>query len=286
MYDGHSVGVVIPAYNEEGRIGHVIDRIPPCVDRIYVIDDGSTDGTWTEVRETLLESREQRQSGNGPARSTTTIYQFSDTVNKSSQYAQLLSERVSIVEDSRRMVALRHEQNRGAGGAIKTGYLAGLTDGVDIVVTIDGDGQMDPVHIPRFLDPIVRGEVEYTKGTRFVGRNSVHEMPSFRLFGNLILTALTNISSGYWGMTDPQNGYTAITTRALHLIEVEELFEYYGYCNNVLTRLNVHNIPIADVPMDARYGDEHSNIEYPTYIWLVSGLLARDLIWRLQQKYF
>ncbi len=50
MYKDHTVGVVVPAYNEEGFVGRVIETLPPFVDRAYVIDDCSTDGTWAEIQ--------------------------------------------------------------------------------------------------------------------------------------------------------------------------------------------------------------------------------------------
>ena len=162
------------------------------------------------------------------------------------------------------MLPIRHERNRGAGGAIKTGYLAALQDDlfVGIVATIDADGQMDSGLLPRFLDPIVESDAEYTKGNRLLDPEAREEMPAFRLFGNAMLTFLTKIASGYWKTMDPQNGYTAIATPALAAVDVEELYEYYGYCTDLLIKLNVERVRVADVAMPARYGEETSSIKY------------------------
>ncbi len=109
-----------------------------------------------------------------------------------------------------RVRILRHAENRGVGGAVLTGYAAAIEDGVDVIVKVDGDGQMDPRLIPAFVAPIAAGEADYTKGNRFFDLEKVRVMPKMRLFGNAALSFLTKLSSGYWDLFDPTNGYTAI----------------------------------------------------------------------------
>lgn len=58
--------------------------------------------------------------------------------------AVILSERCQ----DPRVKVLRHTVNRGVGGAVMTGYTEALLNGADIVVKVDGDGQMDPCLIP------------------------------------------------------------------------------------------------------------------------------------------
>lgn len=154
-----------------------------------------------------------------------------------------------------------------------------------MIVTIDADGQMDPALMDRLIDPVVDGSAEYAKGTRLLDGNYWREMPLFRAFGNTTLTILTRIASGYWEMTDSQNGYTAISRSALQQIAIGDLFEYYGYCNAVLARLNANDIPIADVEVTTIYGDEESDIEYTDYIRNVSPMLLRKFLWRIREKY-
>lgn len=275
MYQEHTVGVVVPAYNEAGHIGDVIRTMPAFVDRIYFVDDASTDSTWEEALSVARESevaRPETQSEDGK----TAV---------SDGGASPLTERARVHAQEGKMLPIRHRENLGAGGAIKTGYLAARRDGVDITVTMDGDGQMDPAYMSRLLDPIVSGDADYAKGNRLLYREYRKEMPRFRFFGNSILTFLTKIASGYWKTMDPQNGYTAISSRALESVGVEEMYEYYGYCNDILVRLNAKDMRVADVAMPAKYGDEESNIQYPTYIRKVSGMLLRDFLWRLKVKY-
>jgi hypothetical protein len=174
----------------------------------------------------------------------------------------------------------------GAGGAIKTGYLAALYDEVDITVTMDGDGQMDPDYMPRLLDPIVDDEADYAKANRLLYQEYREDMPAFRVFGNSILTFLTKISSGYWKTMDPQNGYTAISHYALDNVGIETMYEYYGYCNDLLVKLNAEGMHIADVAIPAIYGEEESSINYLAYIRKVSIMLLKNFLWRLKVKYF
>ncbi|WP_266081726.1 glycosyltransferase family 2 protein [Haladaptatus caseinilyticus] len=253
MYEGHTIGVVVPAYNEEGFVGDVLDSLPDFVDRVYAIDDASTDDTWEEIRAHAAVERAPRAG-------------------------------VSDDTDGK-VVAIRHQQNRGAGGAIKTGYLAARDDGIDVTVTIDADGQMDPGMMTQFLDPIVAEKADYTKGNRLSNSEFRSAMPRFRLLGNWLLTGLTRIASGYWDITDPQNGYTAISLQALEAIDLEEMYEYYGYCNDILVKLNVADMQVADVDMPSAYGDEESSIEYDDYIPKVSIMLLRNFFWRLGSRY-
>ncbi|AGB17438.1 glycosyl transferase [Halovivax ruber XH-70] len=273
MYRDHSVGVVMPAYNEEGFVGDVICDLPEFVDRVYVIDDCSTDGTWDEIREAA--SRDAA-ADDEPVAETALLADGGDSA---------LSERATIGDPVGRVIPIRHRENRGAGGAIKTGYLAAVGDDMDVTVTVDADGQMDLEQMPRLIDPIVDGEAEYAKGNRLLYREFRQDMPRFRFLGNSILTFLTKIASGYWKTMDPQNGYTAISGYALANVGVESMYEYYGYCNDLLVKLNAKGMRVADVAIPAIYGDEASSISYPTYIRRVSWMLFKNFCWRLKVKY-
>ena len=275
MYRDHSIGVVVPAYNEEGFVGDVIREMPDYVDRIYAVDDCSTDGTWGEIQDAAEEdlARRARAWPEEPA------HMVADGGGG------LLEERAIVQSPIGRVVAIQHHDNRGAGGAIKSGYLAALRDAVDIVVTVDGDGQMDLGQMETLLDPIVDDRADYTKGNRLLYREYRSAMPRFRFLGNSILTFLTKIASGYWKTMDPQNGYTAISSYALENVGVSGLYEYYGYPNDLLVKLNAKGMRVADVAQPAIYGEEASSIKYRTYIRRVSWMLLRNFLWRLKVKY-
>lgn len=160
-----------------------------------------------------------------------------------------------------RVVVLRNAQNQGVGGAVMTGYRAALADGMDIVVKIDGDGQMDPGMVPDLVGPIVRGLADYTKGNRFFYIDRLHVMPKIRLFGNAVLSLMAKLSTGYWDIVDPTNGYTAIHRDVLHHLPFDKISKRYFFETDMLFRLNILGAVPIDIPMDAKYGDEISSLK-------------------------
>ena len=268
MYRKQRVAVVVPAYNESGFVGDVLRGMPNYVDLVIAVDDDSDDDTWAEILTTAAETE--------PTTETTTA-----AARHPNAPATSLAERATVADPVGRVLPVQHRENHGAGGAIKTGYMAAVERQVDLIVTVDGDGQMDPSIMTRFLDPLIGGGAGYAKGNRLLYREFREQMPRFRFVGNLTLTFLTKIASGYWRMMDPQNGYTAISREALIAIDIDDLYEYYGYCNDLLVKLNVAGVRIADVPMPALYGDEQSSIKYGTYVRRVSLMLLRNFLWRI-----
>ena len=161
----------------------------------------------------------------------------------------------------KRVTVLRHTENKGVGGAVITGYKAALESDVDIVVKVDGDGQMDPKLIPRIIAPVVRGEADYAKGNRFDSLEDLFEMPKIRIFGNAVLSLWSKLSSGYWRVTDPTNGFTAIHRSALEAIHLDKVRNSYFFESDLLFRLSIINAVVADVPMRAVYGEEKSHLK-------------------------
>jgi glycosyltransferase involved in cell wall biosynthesis len=235
-----TIGVVVPAYNESELIGPTLSSIPPYIDRIYVVDDGSADRTAEVVK----------------------------------------------ASSDKRIKLIQHEQNRGVGAAIITGYDAAMMDDLDVTVIMAGDNQMDSSHLPLLLGPIISGEADYAKGNRLYSKASRRGMSSWRYFGNVILSLITKVCSGYWHITDSQNGYTAISRKALKSIDLSEIYTYYGYCNDLLIRLNASGQRVVDVEIPARYGQERSKIKYSCYIARVSLMMFRGFMWRMNKKMF
>ena len=262
MYEDSTVGVVVPVYNEEEFVGRVIETVPTFVDWTYVVDDYSTDDTWAEI-----ERHAALVNGNADADGAIPDAPVSG----------------GAVTDggatfSRRVVPIRHERNRGVGGAIVTGYRRARAEGIGVTAVMAGDGQMDPDRLARLIDPIVDGSADYAKGSRLLARDYSAAMSSWRLFGNRLLAVLTKVASGYWRTTDPQNGYTAISHRALSTLELSALYEDYGFLNDLLIRLNAHGMRVADVAMPAVYGDERSTITYSQFALGLSAVLLRGFL--------
>lgn len=151
--------------------------------------------------------------------------------------------------------------NQGVGGAVLNGYRAAIEEEIDVIVKVDGDGQMDPSLISNFVAPILAGEADYTKGNRFFDLEEIRAMPKMRLFGNAVLSFMTKFSSGYWDLFDPTNGYTAIHGQVARLLSPDKLSRRYFFETDMLFRLNTLRAVVVDIPMDAKYGDEISNLK-------------------------
>jgi glycosyltransferase involved in cell wall biosynthesis len=241
LYRNWKIGVVIPAHNEEKLLGKVFESMPPYVDLILPVNDGSTDGTQGLI---------DRHAGEDP-----------------------------------RIRPVVHANNHGVGASIGDGYRMAYEAGMDAAVVMAGDGQMDPAQLARLLDPVVDGKVDYAKGNRLPRRELRRKMPKARLFGNSILSLLTKISSGYWNILDPQNGYTAANREVLEKLDLEGIYPGYGCPNDMLIKLNVYNFRVGDVWMPAVYGSERSGIRMWKYVPKVSWLLLKGFFWRLWEKY-
>lgn len=159
-----------------------------------------------------------------------------------------------------RIEVVFNRTNLGVGGATIAGYRRALIDGADIVVKLDGDGQMDPGAIPSLIRPIERGLADYTKGNRFYSFENLKGMPVLRKIGNTGLSFITKVSSGYWDVMDPTNGYTAIHVGALSLLPLSKVEKRYFFESDMLFRLNTIRAVVREVPMKAIYGQEKSNL--------------------------
>ncbi|MBA3434342.1 MAG: glycosyltransferase family 2 protein, partial [Actinobacteria bacterium] len=240
MFEGKRVAVVVPAYNEERLVVVTLGGIPELVDRIYVVDDASTDGT---------------------------------------------SERARGVGDSR-VEVIRHERNKGVGGAIVTGYSRALEEGIDVVCVMAADNQMDPAELAELVGPVARGEVEYAKANRLVSGEAWKVIPRTRYLGNAVLSLLTKIASGYWHVADSQAGYTALSASALRRLDLDRIYPRYGFPNDLLVHLNVQNARVRDIPSRPIYDvGERSGIRLRSVIPRISWLLFKGFWWRMGHKY-
>jgi dolichol-phosphate mannosyltransferase len=159
-----------------------------------------------------------------------------------------------------RISVIFNEKNMGVGGAVIRGYQAAILHNCDIIVKLDGDDQMDPKLIPIFTSAIERREADYTKGNRFFYLNQIKKMPKLRVFGNIALSIMTKFSSGYWDIFDPTNGYTAIHIHTVKRLPLEKISQRYFFESDMLFRLNSIRAVVMDIPMEAVYGREKSNL--------------------------
>lgn len=197
--------------------------------------------------------------------------------------AQVVEE---IARTNPAVLLINHSRNTGVGGAIATGYLWARDNDIDAAVVMAGDGQMHPGDLSTVLDPVVSGEVDYSKGNRLSTGEAYKKIPKVRYFGNASLSFLTKIASGYWHIADSQTGYTAINKKALKLIDWNKMYKRYGQPNDILVRLNVLDMKVRDVPVKPLYNiGEVSGIKIRKVIFTISWLLLRMFLWRMKEKY-
>jgi len=185
----------------------------------------------------------------------------------------------------RGLEVLQHPRNRGVGAAIATGYRRALELGVGAAAVMAGDGQMDPADLPALLEPVVEGAADYVKGNRFADGDVWRVMPAARIVGNVALSLVTKLTSGYWELFDSQCGYTVASRRALAVIDAAGLFPRYGYPNDLLARLHAAGMRVVDVPVRAIYGANwRSGIRLSTVVYPMSFVLVRSWMRRLLAK--
>jgi dolichol-phosphate mannosyltransferase len=189
------------------------------------------------------------------------------------------------INDSRISV-IKHERNMGVGGAVISGYKKALEAGCDIVVKIDGDGQMDPRYIPALIAPLINDDADFTKGNRFIDFKALKTMPKIRLFGNSILSFLLKIASGYWHIFDPTNGYTAIHRRVLEKLDLNKISHRYFFESDMLIHLNISNAVVRDVSIPAKYGNEISSLNISKIVFQFPPKLLKGFIKRIFLKYY
>ncbi|MFQ5524618.1 MAG: glycosyltransferase family 2 protein [Thermoanaerobaculia bacterium] len=186
----------------------------------------------------------------------------------------------------RRVRVLRHERNRGVGSATMTGYRAAIDGGSDVIVKLDGDGQMDPSLIPRLVRPILDGEADYTKGNRFFEPDGLRDMPRIRLLGNALLSFASKLSSGYWHLFDPTNGFTALHAAVAAALPLEKISRRWFFESDLLFRLGTLRAVVVDVPMAAVYATENSSLVIHRLLFEFSWKHVANTVKRILYGYY
>lgn len=191
-----------------------------------------------------------------------------------------------LVDLDGRVEVIKHTVNMGVGGATVSGYIHAIQRGASIIVKLDSDGQMNPAFIPALVAPIRAREADYAKGNRFFDIDQVRAMPPVRLIGNAGLSFLTKLSSGYWSISDPTNGYTAIAANVADSLPLTKLNRRYFFESDMLFRLNCIGAVVVEQPMETRYGEERSHLSVARSLFSFPFLHARNLAKRIFYNYF
>lgn len=192
----------------------------------------------------------------------------------------------ALAQKDIRLTLIRHSQNQGVGGAMISGFRKAMELGAQIAVKLDGDGQMDAAHIPALVTPLIHGKADYVKGNRFRDFVSLQKMPFIRRVGNLGLSFLTKVATGYWNIFDPTNGFFAIRTEILDQLPLEKIDKRYFFETSMLANLYLINAFVMDVPIPARYGNETSHLSIRRSLFEFPIKLLRTFLRRILLNYY
>lgn len=143
---------------------------------------------------------------------------------------------------------------------------------------------MDPKLIPVLIQPLIDKVADYVKGSRLTCDAHTSTMPSIRYIGNIIATAVSKPSSGYWDISDPTNGYFALTVNTALRLPWDRLSRRVFFESDLLYWLNKINAKVIDIPMKARYGTEESSIRPIYHIFVFCFGYFNNMNLRLFQK--
>jgi glycosyltransferase involved in cell wall biosynthesis len=291
MLDNKTIAVVVPAFNEETQIGEVIRMMPDFVDRIVVVNDGSSDRTEEIVRHYLLSGNSGTVIKSNAADAPEGKYQKAGRV-----LHQMLSEEIKFFAPAdiinkdpgkERVILINMRHNSGVGSAIARGYKWCKDYNIDCTAVMAGDGQMDPDDLGNICRPVINEGIDYVKGNRLIHKSSALVIPRLRFFGNSVLSILTKLASGYWHVSDSQSGFTAISNKALNGIALHRIYKGYGMPNDMLVKLNIALCTVKEVEINPVYDiGEKSKMKIRKVIPRVSWLLFKSFFERLWVKYF
>ena len=185
-----------------------------------------------------------------------------------------------------RVVVLMHDANQGVGGAFLTGMRYAIQNGADIIIKVDADGQMNPGQVPALIHPIASGHADYVKGDRFFFLTDAASMPPVRRFGNLALSFLAKLSTGYWTIMDPTNGFFAIHARVAELLDDERIARRFFFETDLLFHLGLIRAKVVEFPMRASYGNEVSNLRVSRQLAPFLAGHLRNTVRRILYRYF
>jgi glycosyltransferase involved in cell wall biosynthesis len=292
MLMNKTIAVVVPAYNEEKQIRHVIETMPDFVDRIIIVNDCSQDKTADIVSEYINKNNLPSIADLRPdiLAHPENKYDRAEKVLKEQQQADIdffiASHIVNTDKSSDRVILINNLKNGGVGSAIARGYKWCRDNNIDCTAVMAGDGQMDPAELASICLPVINEDIDYVKGNRLIHGSARLIIPKTRFFGNSVLSILTKISSGYWHVSDTQTGFTAISLAALNAIVLHDIYKRYGMPNDMLVKLNIAFCTLKEVKIKPVYNiGEMSKMKITKVIPNISLLLFKSFFKRLWTKY-
>lgn len=196
-----------------------------------------------------------------------------------------LSDIEKVIKRNSKLIVLKNDVNLGVGGATKRGFQYAIARNADIAIKVDADDQMDTSYLEEMIFPLLSNKAEMSKGNRFRDMKALKKMPFVRRFGNLFLSFLTKMATGYWNNFDPTNGFIAIKVSVLKSIDINKLSNRYFFETSLISELFFVQARIKDIAMPAIYGDEKSSMRLWTIPISFSARLLKVFVKRLVKQY-
>jgi len=147
--------------------------------------------------------------------------------------------------------ALKHIVNRGQGAALQTGMTYALLNGAKYIVHFDADGQHDAREIKDLLEPIQKGEVEASLGSRFLKKQDIPWIRKITLKGAILVIFL------FYGikLSDAHNGFRAFSRDAAKKIIIT--MDKMEHASEIVDKIKKRKIKYKEIPVTITYNEEH-----------------------------
>jgi len=154
-------------------------------------------------------------------------------------------------------IVVSHQENQGVGAAFQTAVDWALENSIDILVSIDADGQFDPEEMPKLIEPILKNQADFVTGTRFAQNNKIPNMPKMKKWGNKQMSRLINFCTNR-KLSDVSCGYRAYSIEALLNLN---LFGAFTYTQETILDMSFKKCRIKEIPIQIKYRtDRHSRV--------------------------
>ncbi len=203
---------------------------------------------------------------------------ISDILNKAKNYAKEIivyddgsTDKTAEIATNMGAVVIRNPKNKGYGKALSELFKYALTCNADVMITLDSDGQHDADQIPLLVDPLLHNEADIVIGSRFLKREDLKNVPSYRSIGIRAITKMTKVAC-YENITDSQSGFRSYSRNALSKLRLYE--DGMAISTEILLKADEQNLRIVEVPITVRYfGDSSTHNPVTHGISIVSHLL-------------
>ncbi|MBA64837.1 MAG: glycosyl transferase family 2 [Candidatus Marinimicrobia bacterium] len=289
MIENKTIAVVIPCFNEDSQIGKVIEHMPSFVDRIVIVDDGSTDNTIKVIKSYIKNDQVRSKVKISRKKVEATPFNLAEIMLEERNVKEITKfPEFKFFNDNNfdRIVLIQKQMNTGNGDAISVGLKWCKDNCIDATTIMDGDGQMDPNELKKIIHPILNENIDYVKGNRLKYPGAWIIIPKVRFIGNAILSILTKIASGFWRVSDTQTGYVAFSSKALNSITLYSIYKKYGWPNDILIKINIAMCTIKEVTIKPVYNaGEQSKMKILNVIFPISWLLIKGFFKRIFLRY-